>query len=276
MTDSPDAMLYGDEHLLNVAHTYLHLPEAVQQQKQSEKDLDEFFHKHIEGYTNEQHKLISDIWTVEFEKEHELGLSGMEREERDAKLAEVVPKEMKLPTEVYKAAKELGEDRSTYSDWHKDVYGHRPHSDAEWGISPEETKPFAGIKREDYRKAFEAEQATQQKPKGLQPGEYEVGKYKDGSPLIHGKPDFEGAPKDVYFKPTFGIHTFSDPEVKSLLQGEKISVPTRSGSGKVELGACKINDHEYFGVRFADTPQKGRRLPDAPETNQSQNELQAE
>ena len=159
---SPDVMLYGDEHLINVAHTYRHLPEEVEQQKESEDSLDKFFREHIEGYTHEQHSLISDIWDAEHRVERELGgMSNLSYEERQAKLAEIMPQETQLPKEVYLAAKELGENRSTYSDWHKDNYGHRPHGDDEWGIGYKEIHPFGGIPYSDYIDAFKNSPAMQ-------------------------------------------------------------------------------------------------------------------
>ena len=572
---SPDVMLYGDEHLINVAHTYRHLPEEVQQQKESEDSLDKFFHEHVEGYTQEQHSLISEIWDAEHRVERELGgFSGLSYEERQAKLAEVMPQETQLPKEVYLAAKELGENRSTYSDWHKDNYGHRPHGDAEWGISDKEIHPFGGIPYADYidafkhspamqkaknefftehiaghtleqyqladtvksqQKAYEAlhgsydsqgmeshivhglqiphvvyqeiksfnsareqyeekfsvpagpqntpqslqewgvspieikpfasiplkdnalacqleqavgldisdpltyhtkqmfsepkippltelirdakanmphpkhpseirtpsadgfsrhmsegwkplkdatiegdgykvefsryadktidtmcdalngwyyiwrddfnctytsgksklelrldkpedadrlfdimtdtqpipfehedsmtpaevarnkfkffahsalfgdDQAEQTQPQSsekkdfsqLRPGEYELVQDKKGTPYIHGKPDFEGAPSEVYFKQTYGTHELTDMETKSLLKGHEISVPVRSGNAKVKLGEGEVNGHKYFGLQKTDTPARSRRLPDAPETSTPTSDKQA-
>jgi hypothetical protein len=567
-------MLYGDEHLINVAHTYRHLPEEVEQQKQSENDLDKFFHDHVEGYTQEQHSLISDIWDAEHRVERELGgMNGLSYEERQAKLTEIMPQETQLPKEVYLAAKELGENRSTYSDWHKDNYGHRPHGDAEWGISKTEIHPFGGVPYADYIDAFKnspamqkaknefftehiaghtleqyqladtvknqqefykslhgphdtqgmedrivhhmhiphlvyqeinsfnsareqyqekfsvpagpqntpqslqewgvspieikpfakiplkdnnlayqleqqvgldisdplvyhtkqmfsdpkipsltdllqdakanlphpkhpseirtpsadgfsrhmsegwkplkdatiegdgykvefsryadktidpmcdalngwhyawqndfnctytdskgklelrldkpedadrlfdimtniqpvtfehegsmtatevaragmeamiqflhPEQAKQAQPapqaqasqpqasekkdfSQLKTGEYEIVQDKKGIPYIHGKPDFEGAPSEVYFKQTYGAHELTDMETKSLLKGNEISVPVRSGNAQVKLGEGQINGHQYFGIQRTDQLTRSRRLPDTPETS---------
>lgn len=99
----------------------------------------------------------------------------------------------------------------------------------------------------------------------LKAGEYELVTDKKGTPYIHGKPDFEGAPSEVYFKQTYGTHELTDMETKSLLKGNEISVPVRSGNAKVKLGDGEVNGHKYFGIQRADTPAHARRLPDAPE-----------
>ena len=101
----------------------------------------------------------------------------------------------------------------------------------------------------------------------LKAGEYEVVQDKKGTPYIHGKPDFEGAPADAYFKQTYGNHELTDSETKALLKGDEISVPVRSGEAKVKLGEGEVHGHSYFGLQRTDIPERTRRLPDAPETS---------
>lgn len=111
--------------------------------------------------------------------------------------------------------------------------------------------------------------------KGLAKGEYETVQNKRGETYIHGKPVFENAPEDVYFKASYGIHTFSKQEITSLLNGDQISIPARSGNTEVQLGAGKIGNHEYFGIQKT-TPQKERSLPDLPNTDPTTPQMEAE
>ena len=64
-------------------------------------------------------------------------------------------------------------------------------------------------------------------------------------------------------------------ETKSLLKGNEISVPVRSGSAKVKLGEGEVNGHKYFGLQKTDTPTHSRRLPDVPETSTPTSDKQA-
>ena len=111
------------------------------------------------------------------------------------------------------------------------------------------------------------------KERTIPKGDYEMIQNKHGEPYIHGKPNFEGAPKDVYFKPTYGTHQFSDQEVKSLLKGEELSIPMRSGEGTVKLGEGKVGGHDYFGVQRTDLT-KERPLPNVPTEQTPSQEMQ--
>lgn len=99
---------------------------------------------------------------------------------------------------------------------------------------------------------------------------------KKGETYVQGTTSIEDAPDVVYFKKDYGGHEFNNNEIASLLQGEEISIPTRSGSGTVKLGPGNINGHDYFGIQRTDIPQKNRRLPDTPDLDQTQNEMQVE
>ena len=101
-------------------------------------------------------------------------------------------------------------------------------------------------------------------------------KNKKGETYIQGTTNIANASDVVYFKKNYGGHEFNNNEIASLLQGEEISIPTRSGRGTVKLGPGNINGHEYFGVQRTDLLQNKRRLPDSPKNSQTQNELQAE
>ena len=61
----------------------------------------------------------------------------------------------------------------------------------------------------------------------------------------------------------------NNSEIVSLLKGEEISIPLRSGTGTVKLGFGNINGHEYFGIQRTDL-SKERRLPTAPEETAEQ------
>ena len=99
---------------------------------------------------------------------------------------------------------------------------------------------------------------------------------KKGETYVQGTSTIENAPDVVYFKKNYGGHEFNDKEIASLLSGDEISIPTRSGQGSVKLGPGTVNGHDYFGVQRTDIPQKGRPLPNTPEIAHDQTELQAE
>ena len=109
-------------------------------------------------------------------------------------------------------------------------------------------------------------------PKQLEkhsPSWYALVQNKKGETYIHAQPGIEGAPTDIYFKNTYGSHEFNNSEIVSLLKGEEISIPLRSGTGTVKLGFGNINGHEYFGIQRTDL-SKERRLPTAPEETAEQ------
>ena len=417
--DSPEAEIYGDDHLINVAHTLNHLPEIVEQSDKSKQSLNEFFNREIAGHTEEQFafaRAVSDR-VLESHIQH----PHTPYDEHLESVLPIIANELHAPTRVVKAAYEFGEAIGEYNESYGDLYGQRPPENANaYAVSLTEKKPFAGVKFADYesewkketkseltrpsevrtpstdgfmrhtqdgwkplkastiegdgfkvefsryaertidpmcdalngwyyawqndfeckytdkngeltlrtRKPEEADrlfdimtnvqpvtfehegtmtaaevaragmealiqfihpeeakkaQPAPQKPapqtqaqeqpaekkdfSQLKPGEYELVQDKKGTPYIHGKPDFEGAPSEVYFKQTYGTHELTDMETKALLKGNEISVPVRSGNAQVKLGEGQVNGHQYFGIQRADTPTRARRLPDAPETS---------
>ena len=99
---------------------------------------------------------------------------------------------------------------------------------------------------------------------------------KKGETYVQGTTTIEDAPNVVYFKKTYGDHEFNDNEITSLLSGDEISIPTRSGEGKVKLGPGNMHGHDYFCIQRVNTPTKDRRLPDLPETNTPESQLETE
>lgn len=90
---------------------------------------------------------------------------------------------------------------------------------------------------------------------------------KKGEPYVNAKMEVNGEERDVHFKQTYGNHTLEDAEIKQLLQGESISIESRSGNPmSVKLGETKYMGREGFGLVRDDLPEKGaRRLPEVPE-----------
>lgn len=85
----------------------------------------------------------------------------------------------------------------------------------------------------------------------------------------------------VAFAANYGNHQFTDDEVKSMLQGEEITIPdfqTKSGkvmdiTGKLDTG--KYMGREYFGFQRTDI-QKERSLPTISDSVEAQSESQFE
>lgn len=127
----------------------------------------------------------------------------------------------------------------------------------------------------------------------LPPGGYEILQDDKGNSCIHGRPDFPyndhlpQPPKDVYLQPTYGSHELTHTEILTLLRGDEISIPTRSGTGTFKLD-YESPDSPKFGIQRTETSNqrslpdisdpyartveqardhlKGRPLPDFPET----------
>ena len=426
MVDSPEAEIYGDRHLINVANTLNHLPEIVKQSDKSKQSLNEFFNREIAGHTEEQFALaraVTDRVITSCIQHRDIPY-----EEHLTAVFPLIANELHTPTKVVEAAYDFGEKLGNYNQSYGDLYGHRPDENATaYAVSLTETKPFAGIKFADYESEWRKEnhsdltrpsevrtpstdgfmhhtqdgwkplkastieddgfkvefsryaertidpmcdalngwhyawqndfeckytdkngeltlrtqkpeeadrlfdimtnvqpvtfehegtmaaaevaragmqaliqfihpeeaktaQPAPQKPapqtqtqeqpaekkdfSQLKPGEYEIIQDKKGTPYIHGKPDYKGAPAEAYFKQTYGTHELTDMETKTLLKGNEISIPVRSGQAQVKLGEGQINGHPYFGLQRTDIPEKTRRLPDAPEASTSTTDKQ--
>ena len=71
----------------------------------------------------------------------------------------------------------------------------------------------------------------------------------------------DGKPSLMTFGRTFGGYTFTKNEIGSLLKGDSLDIPMRSGERAVKLGTYERNGKSYSGVVFDDAA-KQRDLPD--------------
>ena len=100
----------------------------------------------------------------------------------------------------------------------------------------------------------------------LPPGGYEILQDDKGNSCIHGRPNvpynshLPQPPQDVYLQPTYGQHELTHEEITTLLRGDEISIPTRSGTGTFKLG-YESPDSYKFGIQRTETLSQ-RSLPD--------------
>ena len=92
---------------------------------------------------------------------------------------------------------------------------------------------------------------------------YSIETNKKGKEYVVGDMQVNGETKHVAFAKQYGAYDLQHEDISSLLKGEEITIPVRSGDAKVKLGEGSYMGHQYFGVQRTDLPEK-RRVPDAP------------
>ena len=78
----------------------------------------------------------------------------------------------------------------------------------------------------------------------------------------------DGKPSLMTFGRTFGGYTFTKDEIGSLLNGESLDIPMRSGERAVKLGTYEKSGKSYSGVVFDDN-SKQRNLPEVTDADAS-------
>lgn len=88
---------------------------------------------------------------------------------------------------------------------------------------------------------------------------YSIERGKNGKDYVISQMYIDGERKDVRFAKKYGFHELDDAEIRSLLSGDEITIPVRSGDAKVKLGEGMYMGHKYFGVQKTDFFKKNRR-----------------
>lgn len=155
LMDSSSVVLNGSENLLDVAKTFNDLPQIVKEDAVEKNKLREFYDNNIFGHTQAQLDLSSavssvayDAWSDSMKNGDHSGFSDyVDNHISDIALS------MRLPTAVAKDAFAFSENLSLYSDWSKDLYGHRLR---DYGVVFEEKndKLFGGLRASEYESAF--------------------------------------------------------------------------------------------------------------------------
>ena len=129
LLDAEGVNLYGSEKPEDVVETINSLATLKQESDDEKARLQAFYDKHIAGKS--YHGLDSyalycfghDEWLKARKAGSEIGF--LDYTATDAFLAVAAAKFSTKPEHVAEAQK-LAECKSTYSDWHKDLYGYRP------------------------------------------------------------------------------------------------------------------------------------------------------
>ena len=119
LMDCATVNLCGSPSIDKIAKT---LNEFAKLKEESESDsmrLEKFFKENIKGHTEEEYKIGSKIYDMVHE-EHVSFQTPYEE------IAERFHKRLGITKEKAMACFKLVEDCGFYSDWHKDVWGHRP------------------------------------------------------------------------------------------------------------------------------------------------------
>ena len=153
LANSSAANLYGGEQLVEVAHTFNTLPEIERDAKDSETKLHEFFEEHVAGRTEEQWDLAGRVsWLMH---DSWKGSNTSYSDHFEAVLPEISER-LQIPEGVARDAMSLSEAAGTFSDWSKDVYGHRLRDYGE-AITEREGKLFGGLYESQYDAAYAKE-----------------------------------------------------------------------------------------------------------------------
>lgn len=89
----------------------------------------------------------------------------------------------------------------------------------------------------EYAKTKETEQTA-----------YSIETNSKGVEYVYGKADIGKGLQDVYFKTSYGGHTWDDAEIKSLLKGDEVSITGRSGNAmSLKLAETSVRGHAYVG-----------------------------
>ena len=150
--------LYGSENLLEIAKTFNDLPEIVAQEDKSKDDFHKFYEDKIAGYSDREWTLSNRVAHMAYE-----GWTDSRSEDSKMSYPDYLNKHMpdiavrlQLPLEVANDAMMLSENASMYSDWSKDLYGHRFRDRGE--VAPgQEGKLFGGLHESEYDAAFAKE-----------------------------------------------------------------------------------------------------------------------
>ena len=90
---------------------------------------------------------------------------------------------------------------------------------------------------------------------------YRIGQ-RNGKPSVQGETMVDGQLRRVRFQKQYGNHELEDGEIRSLLRGEEVTIPSRSGSATVKLAEMEYRGHPYIGIQKVDALAKGRQMPD--------------
>lgn len=120
LLDSDSVYLCGGENLDYIAKTLNNFSEIKAEDESSKVELEKFYEENIVGHSDEEWKLGNELYKLYYENPNYTWETPFSEIARD--LAE----QLNGDAEQFESALKLVENAGTYSDWYKDVWGHRP------------------------------------------------------------------------------------------------------------------------------------------------------
>ena len=125
LMNSDVVYLCGHDHIDGVVETLNKFDELKQESYSEEEKLREFFNEHLRYATEEDWALAGKVFDVLYKMERASTEHKSWHDFADAHMGEVADT-LGITVEYAKKMHDLSSDASWYSDWYKDVYGHRP------------------------------------------------------------------------------------------------------------------------------------------------------
>lgn len=120
LLDSDSIYLCGADNLDKVAETLNTFSDLKKQDESDKLELQKYYEENIAGHSDEEWKLGHELFKLMYESRKYTWETPLRE------IAEDLAKELSGDVDTFEAALRLVECGGTYSDWYKDVYGHRP------------------------------------------------------------------------------------------------------------------------------------------------------
>lgn len=118
--DSNCVRLCGSENLEKIVETLNNFSQIKAEDEKSRIELQEYFENNIQGHTNAELTLGNELYRMMWDNPEYSWETPLR------KVAEDLANRFKADADKFEAALNLAECVSTYSDWYKDIWGHRP------------------------------------------------------------------------------------------------------------------------------------------------------
>ena len=120
LLDSDSIYLCGSDSLDKIAETLNTFSDLKKQDESDKLELQKYYDENIAGHSDEEWKLGHELIRLMYENRKYTWETPLRE------VAEALAEELSGDVDKFESAMRLVECGSTYSDWYKDVYGHRP------------------------------------------------------------------------------------------------------------------------------------------------------
>lgn len=112
--------LCGSENLDKIAETLNNFSQLKAEDENSRIELQKFYEDNIMGHSDEEWKLGHELYKLMYEDPKYTWQTPI------AEIAKDLADKLNGDAKTFESALRLVENGGTYSDWYKDIYGHRP------------------------------------------------------------------------------------------------------------------------------------------------------